>query len=82
MEAPVDRVRIQLEILVARLKSSGPHSKPSVSELVIRLDSQFPGGDVGCFCALLLNHMFLKPGEAFFMAANDPHAYLSGGKKR
>jgi mannose-6-phosphate isomerase len=30
------------------------------------------------FCSLLLNHITLQPGEGVFLAANEPHAYLSG----
>lgn len=45
--------------------------------LFLRLCEHYPG-DVGCFCAYLLNHVHAKPGEAFFMAANEPHAYLLG----
>jgi mannose-6-phosphate isomerase len=48
------------------------------AKLLLRLSEQYPG-DVGCFCALLLNHVCLKPGEAMFLAANEPHAYLLGG---
>lgn len=36
--------------------------------------------DVGCFCLFFLNYLELKPGEALFLAANEPHAYISGGK--
>jgi len=50
----------------------------SLRELILRLNEQFPG-DVGIFSAFFLNHMKLKPGEAMFLAANLPHAYLSGG---
>ncbi len=46
-------------------------------ELFLRLCEHYPG-DVGCFCAYLLNHVLAKSGEAFFMAANEPHAYLLG----
>ena len=45
--------------------------------LAMRLSKQFPG-DVGMFAPYLLNHVLIQPGEAFFMAANEPHAYLSG----
>ena len=48
-------------------------------ELFLRLHHQFPG-DCGCFCIYFLNYMMLKPGEAMFLEANLPHAYLSGGK--
>lgn len=50
-------------------------------ELVVRLNEQFPD-DVGCFCAFLLNVVDLKKGEAVFLKANEPHAYLKGGKRR
>ena len=51
----------------------------SLGDLILRLNSQFPG-DGGCFCAYFLNRMLLKPGEAMFLEANLPHAYLAGGK--
>ena len=65
--------------LVARYKAGDvrPEEEP-VKELVVTLDSQFPG-DIGVFCAFMLNHMTLKPGEAIFLAAGEPHAYVSGG---
>lgn len=50
-----------------------------LKELILRLNDQFPG-DVGIFSAFFLNHMKLKPGEAMFLAANLPHAYLYGGR--
>ena len=43
----------------------------------MRLHQQYPG-DVGVFCVYLLNYARLKPGEALFLAANEPHAYISG----
>ena len=46
---------------------------------MLRLNSQFPC-DVGILGPLFLNHFVLKPGEATFLEANEPHAYLSGGK--
>jgi len=42
-----------------------------------RLSAQYPG-DCGIFFALLLNYMTLKPGEAVFVKANMPHAYVKG----
>ncbi|WP_369202957.1 mannose-6-phosphate isomerase, class I [Streptomyces sp. PU-14G] len=35
-------------------------------------------GDPGVLAAMLLNHVVLRPGEALFLAAGVPHAYLSG----
>ncbi|MGF1431403.1 mannose-6-phosphate isomerase, class I [Kitasatospora sp. LaBMicrA B282] len=37
----------------------------------------FPG-DVGVLAALLLNHFRLQPGEAVYLGAGVPHAYLKG----
>jgi len=50
-----------------------------LSSVVLRLHTQFPG-DVGCFCVYFLNLISLLPGEAIFLNANMPHAYLSGGE--
>lgn len=27
---------------------------------------------------LFLNYLLIAPGESFFMAANEPHAYVAG----
>jgi mannose-6-phosphate isomerase len=35
-------------------------------------------GDTGVVVALLLNHVWLEPGEAIFVPAGSLHAYLSG----
>lgn len=48
-----------------------------LSELLVRLDSQFPK-DVGLFCSFYLNYVTLEPGESLFLRALDCHAYLSG----
>lgn len=50
-----------------------------LAELVERLHSDFPG-DVGVFGPYLFNHLSLQPGQAIFLPANEPHAYLCGGK--
>ena len=51
--------------------------KNEVDKLFLRLWDQYPG-DIGCLCVYFLNYIKLKPGEAVFMAANEPHAYLKG----
>jgi mannose-6-phosphate isomerase len=49
-----------------------------LAALILRLNKQFPN-DIGLFCGcLLLNHVGLKSGEAMFLQAKDPHAYISG----
>jgi mannose-6-phosphate isomerase len=47
---------------------------------MVRLDNEFPGGDVGVLAPIFLNFFKLKPGESTFLGPNEPHAYLSGGK--
>jgi mannose-6-phosphate isomerase len=49
----------------------------SAHALVELLHRDFPG-DVGILIALLLNHVQLRPGEALFVPAGRPHAYLGG----
>lgn len=42
-----------------------------------RIAHHFPG-DAGVIAAMLLNHVRLQPGEALFLGAGVPHAYLDG----
>ena len=49
------------------------------TELLLRLYNWFPG-DVGCFCVFFLNFLHLKPGQALYLAPNEPHAYIFGGE--
>ncbi|CAM3253613.1 mannose-6-phosphate isomerase, class I [Stackebrandtia soli] len=45
--------------------------------MLIDLGKRYPN-DPGVFVTLLLNHVTLRPGEAIYMPAGNPHAYLSG----
>lgn len=45
--------------------------------LAERLNLLYPG-DPGVIIALLMNHVFLEPGQALFLDAGNVHAYLSG----
>jgi mannose-6-phosphate isomerase len=45
--------------------------------LAERLNLLYPG-DPGVVLALLMNHVFLEPGQALFLPAGHIHAYLSG----
>jgi mannose-6-phosphate isomerase len=84
----------QLKLLLARVlaeqSSSGlqqqhrrphPHEAPAwerkCTRAVLRLAQQFPG-DPGAMAPLFLNYLLIAPGESFFMAANEPHAYVAG----
>uniref|UniRef100_A0A671PSP3 Mannose-6-phosphate isomerase n=1 Tax=Sinocyclocheilus anshuiensis TaxID=1608454 RepID=A0A671PSP3_9TELE len=72
----------QLNMLVKRISeedAAGKDTSGSNGELLLRLHSQYPG-DIGCFSIYFLNRIMLQPGEAMFLGANEPHAYLSGGQ--
>ena len=49
----------------------------SADPLLSLLWSHYPG-DAGCAVAMMLNRISLAPGEALFLGAGQPHAYLSG----
>lgn len=59
--------------------AAGKDTSSSNGDLLLRLHSQYPG-DIGCFSIYFLNHIVLDPGQAMFLAANEPHAYLYGGQ--
>ncbi|KAG0212986.1 Mannose-6-phosphate isomerase [Mortierella sp. GBA30] len=78
MTAEASKVKRELDGLIGRLSDSGRNFEgQSTEEVVLRIHSQFPG-DVGVFCYFFLNYVVLQPGQAIFLAANEPHAYLSG----
>ncbi|CAG8737396.1 12505_t:CDS:2 [Dentiscutata erythropus] len=75
MTADPNNVVTCVKKLISRLHHDNP--KGSIQELLVRLNEQFPG-DVGIFCVLMLNYVKLEPGQAIFLGANEPHAYLYG----
>lgn len=44
---------------------------------MLHLEKQYPG-DIGVISAFFFNYVKLNPGEALYLGANEPHAYLSG----
>ncbi|XP_057983272.1 mannose-6-phosphate isomerase 2-like [Malania oleifera] len=46
-------------------------------QLVLRLEKQYPA-DVGVISAFFLNYVKLNAGEALYLGANEPHAYVNG----
>lgn len=66
----------QFERLNNRLDNSRS-SRTEIDELFLDLAKQYPN-DVGCFSIYLLNCLKLKKGEAIYLSANVPHAYLYG----
>ena len=81
MTAPTDLVKKSISDLVERYKKGEDiaEAEKSFVDLTIMLDEQYPG-DVGVLCVFFLNIVELKRGEAAFLAANMPHAYIKGGK--
>jgi mannose-6-phosphate isomerase len=79
MTSPDEEVKHQLDALLGRYANGlGEEDDEEIADLVQRLSSQFPG-DVGVFCAFMLNYVKLEPGQAIFLGAGEPHAYISGG---
>lgn len=79
METPHSVLSVQSRALIERATNHpGDFSDPELPALLIKLNEQFPE-DVGLFSgAMLLNCCRLKPGEALFLKAKEPHAYISG----
>ncbi|KAI0052649.1 mannose-6-phosphate isomerase [Auriscalpium vulgare] len=78
MTAEETEFKAQLKALVARYQAGNERDEErDVKDLVLKLDEQFPG-DIGIFCVYLLNYVKLQPGEAIFLGAGEPHAYVSG----
>lgn len=78
MKADPTAVAEQVEILDDRLQQKQLQEKLTPKEkLIMRLHQQYPH-DVGVLSIFFLNLMLLKPGEAIYLAANEPHAYISG----
>ncbi|KAF7484457.1 Hypothetical predicted protein [Marmota monax] len=70
----------QLNLLVKRVSqqvSAGNNMEDICGELLLQLHQQYPG-DIGCLAIYFLNLLTLKPGEAMFLEANVPHAYVKG----
>lgn len=54
-----------------------PQWERKCARAILRLAQQFPN-DAGAMAPLFLNYLLMAPGESFFMAANEPHAYVAG----
>ncbi|KPU83562.1 mannose-6-phosphate isomerase [Psychromonas sp. PRT-SC03] len=69
--APKEQAIIQL------LAFHQAHPEATNAKLVLALAEQYQN-DVGLFCPLILNVCTLQPGEAMFLNARTPHAYIQG----
>lgn len=82
--------KIITEILTANSQTIFNASKELTSEVSLRSNScaesmmiskliqDYPNGESGLFCALLMELITIEEGEAIFIGANIPHAYLNG----
>ncbi|KAG8440299.1 hypothetical protein GDO86_006166 [Hymenochirus boettgeri] len=80
MQSDKKKCAEQLNLFVQRVlqeAKSGMDVSSYLGDLILTLYSQFPG-DIGCFAIYFLNVVTLQPGEAMFLGANEPHAYLEG----
>lgn len=87
MSCPTETSKMQLGALLKRIQNEQstlhphPHEEPpwerKCSRAVLRLSQQFPG-DAGAMAPFFLNYLLIAPGESFFMAPNEPHAYVAG----
>jgi len=87
-------VHLRFTELLHRSVSEPDSLKSAIEALALRLESQthlseadrlflnqrliYPKGDVGLFALFFLNLLHLKKGEALFLGAGIPHAYLQG----
>lgn len=53
------------------------HQGNELADLLLNLEQQYPG-DVGLLAPLMLHTITLQPGEAMFLHACTPHAYIKG----
>lgn len=75
MEASEELIKEQLDILISRLCTKEECN--SLDKLIMKLAKQFPG-DSGVFAPIIFNYLKLKTGDAFYIGANEPHAYIQG----
>lgn len=73
-----DVIERELGKLLSRMKSMDEHSRKLYCADVVEKCHRYYPGDVGCFGPFFFNYLTLKPGEALFLPASEPHAYISG----
>ncbi|WP_165987246.1 mannose-6-phosphate isomerase, class I [Streptomyces sp. YIM 98790] len=73
--AVAETVHLAAEAARRRAGEGGPWATACAAYAAIA--QEYPG-DPGVLAAMLLNHVRLQPGEALFLDAGVPHAYLRG----
>jgi mannose-6-phosphate isomerase len=84
MTSDDNKVVSTLKGLLKRYNEQGKEScktriEADLVDLVTELNEQYPD-DVGVLCTFVLNVVELGVGEAVFLRADEPHAYISGGE--
>ncbi|XP_066246373.1 mannose-6-phosphate isomerase [Euwallacea similis] len=75
---PKAKILDVINSLLTRFKESSKSERDFLcADLVEKLHSQYPF-DNGILMVYFLNYIKLKPSEAIFLGANEPHAYLFG----
>ncbi|KAJ1684920.1 hypothetical protein LUZ63_016310 [Rhynchospora breviuscula] len=78
MSASQDAVSNAIQKLKSRLNDENKiRSLTEKEQLILMLEQQYPG-DVGVVSAFFFNYVKLCPGEALYIGANEPHAYIYG----
>ncbi|WWC64943.1 mannose-6-phosphate isomerase, class I [Kwoniella dejecticola CBS 10117] len=79
MSADKDTYTTAIRSLVERYKKGEDihESEKGLVDLTLMLNDQYPD-DIGILCVFFLNVVELKKGEAAFLEANSPHAYIKG----
>jgi mannose-6-phosphate isomerase len=54
-----------------------PHAASPVSQWIVTLNEEYPN-DIGVLGPIIFNLVKLTPGEALYLPAQEPHAYLEG----
>jgi mannose-6-phosphate isomerase class I len=84
MQLPQPEVNRRLSPLMQRMRSTNEHRKFEKADpeyWAIRADDEFSHGvdkDRGLFSVFLLNLVALRPGQAMYLPAGEPHCYLEG----
>ncbi|EMY6610433.1 mannose-6-phosphate isomerase, class I [Vibrio parahaemolyticus] len=71
LEGEQKEMALTMLLLKARITDS------EIFNVILELETQYPD-DIGLFSPLILNVITLLPGEAMFLSAETPHAYLKG----
>ncbi len=77
MTADEAHMKSNLETMNNRLVAKKEEDVTDLDQLIMKLAKQFPG-DSGIFAPIIFNYLKLKTGDAFYIGANEPHAYIQG----